>query len=74
LLAQISSAEDIASNLKNYLLQDVWTKRSSYFSGIFFRTNAINTSITTAKSGRIIQVGNSGMTGVGVEAAEEGAR
>ena len=45
----------------------MWTKNASYFSGIFFRTNAINTSITTAKSGRIIQVENSGTVGVDVE-------
>ena len=33
--------------------------------GILFLTNAIDSSITTAKSGRIIHVGNSGTVGDG---------
>ena len=37
---------------------------------VFFLVNTIDISITTAKSGRIIQVENSGMVGVGVGEAK----
>jgi hypothetical protein len=33
--------------------------------GILFLINAVDSSVTTAKSGRIIQACNSGTTGVG---------
>jgi hypothetical protein len=39
-----------------------------FFLGILFLINTVDSSIATAKSGRIIQVGNSGTVGVGVGA------
>ena len=36
-----------------------------FFLGILFLINTVDSSIATANSGRIIQVGNSGMVGVG---------
>ena len=38
-----------------------------FFLGILFLTNTIESNIITAKSGRIIQVGNSGTVGVDVD-------
>jgi hypothetical protein len=41
-----------------------------YFLGILLLINTIEKRIITAKSGRIIQVGNSGMEGVAVGIGE----
>jgi hypothetical protein len=41
--------------------------------GILFRINTIDSSIITAKSGRIIKAGNSGTVGVGVGNAMGGS-
>ena len=40
-------------------------KKESYFFGILFLINTVDSSIIIAKSGRIIQVGDSGTAGVG---------